>query len=62
MNTFIRILGPIPKVKKLHWSMTGEYNCILGTIWAKQGVGEQVWFVPNIVVESGGQSNPRKIL
>ena len=34
----------------------GKY-CILRKIWAKQGVGEQVWFVSNTVVESGVSRN-----
>ena len=32
--------------------------CILEKIEANQGVGEQVWFVPNPVGGSGGSPNP----
>ena len=37
--------GPIPEVKKSD-QLLGKYYCILGSIWAKWGVGKQVWFVP----------------
>ena len=37
---------------------------MLGRIWAKQGVGEQVWFVSHTVGESGtddGVATPGKV-
>ena len=37
----------------------GKY-CILGRIWTKQGVGEQVWFVLN-TVGGGGVATPENI-
>ena len=36
--------------------------CILGRVWAKRGVGEQVWFVPNTDGRSGGSCDTKNIL
>ena len=60
--SLIRISGPIPEVKKIcidHWLVK---CCILRRIWAKWGVGEQVWFVVNTSGRSGDSRDPRKIL
>ena len=55
LNTFIRIIGLIPEVKKIFIDQWLErYYCILGRIQAKQGIAKQVWFAPNTVGESGG--------
>ena len=48
-------------VKKLCiYQWLGKYYCILGRIWARKGVGEQMWFVPNTVAQCWGtaQHNP----
>ena len=48
----------IPEIKKIcidEW--LGKYYFILERIPAEQGAGEQVWFVPNTVGESGGSAN-----
>ena len=63
-SIFITISRFIPDVKKMcinQW--LGKY-CIVGKIWAKQGVEEQVWFVPNTVGVRGfrGSCNPKKML
>ena len=58
-STFVRILGPIPEVKKIcidQW--LGKYYWILGRIWAKRGVCEQVKVVPNTVGGLGGGRTP----
>ena len=49
------VSGLIPELKEIciDWWL-GKYYCILRIIRAKRGVGEQVWFVPNIVGPSWG--------
>ena len=38
-----------------------KYNCLFRRVWAKQGVGEQVQFLPNTSGRSEGQCHLRKI-
>ena len=61
LSTFIRISGSIPEVKKNRIDQWLWKYCILRKIRAKQGVGEQVWFVPNTVERSGGSHKSRKL-
>ena len=56
MSTFIKISGHIPEVKKSFDQRFGKCYCISGSILAKWGVDEQVWFVPDTVVRSGWQT------
>ena len=60
VRKFIRISGPIPELKMPCIDQLLEKYCIFGRIRAKQGIGEQVLFVPNTVEESAWESYPHK--
>ena len=56
-STFIRISGPIPKVKT---ALINDYENAFRTVPVKRGVDEQVWFALNIFMGSEDWCHPRK--
>ena len=54
--------GQFQKQKTFYIDQRLRKYYILGRIQAKRGVGEQVWFVPNILLGSRTSRNSRKIL